>query len=119
MKKIKLIGIGNQDKYNFIIVEKSPDFFNWIGNLLYPTFGKGLPDFTYLERVDNEGEVIRENKNINDYTDYHENLFSNKDRVDVFYGKSKIFITIYTDLSKREKLMKTLGEITTFSKNKK
>jgi len=98
--KIKLYGIGNEKDYSFIIVEKNANFLRWLANFL----DKG---FDYRGDVETKETGVGVNcepqaKNIEEYVDKHETykMYHNRNkdmRVDVFYGKDRVFITIYAN----------------------
>lgn len=124
MKKVRVIGVGNEGRYNYIIVRKNKDFFKWLAELLGSNFGvDDVENYGYEQ--DKRGRWINRKKNINHFVDKHEGRYEgysgHKDnsRIDVFYGKNDVFIVIDMSLQKRKKFMKKLNEISIWIKPKK
>lgn len=112
MEKVRITGIGNQDEFNFLIAEKNKDFFEWLGKVMYNSF-EAMPDVvTYLDDEDNYEKEKK--KKIENYTDWHESFEAEGARIDIFYGKEKVFITVITSLKNREKLMGNLEKYSEF-----
>ena len=118
MKKATILGIGNQREYNYIIVKRQKNFFEWLKALLSVFNFRSVDE---EEEVNSKGETIgMKKKDINEFSDRHESYWAvSKDtRADVFYGKDKIFIAIITPLKNKNKLMKKLNSISDFLKPK-
>ena len=117
MFKTKIVGIGNRGKYNYLIVNKSKDFFQWLNDFLYKSFG--VHDVSYYEDYKNKkGEWVSKKRRINSCKDLHESYNSNGVQVSVFYGNKKVFISIYCSLAKRKKFIKVISEISNWTKKK-
>ena len=115
MRKMKVLGMGNEDNFNYLIIKKSEGFFEWFNELLVEAFGGAENDVMYCESRDKDGKIINEKRDVNDETDTHEYYPTNDGiRVDVFYGKEKVFLTFNCSLDKRGKFMKKLEEISDF-----
>lgn len=115
MDKVKITGIRNKDKFNYLIVKKRKSFFEWLCNVLYNSF-ESVPDVDVKEYVDYNDKFVSNKKKIKDYTDKHEiyEADSRDTRIDIFYRKNKVFLTIQTSLEKREKLMDNLEKYSNF-----
>lgn len=124
MEKVKILGTGNfqeknQDSYNYFIVKKNKDFFEWLADLLGEVFKTSEVDYDYVGK-----NYIKRKKNIKNFIDKHENYYGNdiegrnNVRIDVFYGKDKAFIVLNMSLKIRKKFMKKLDEISVWVKTK-
>jgi len=113
MEKVKILGVGNKEKLNFILVKKNKYFFEWLAMVFYNSF-EGMPNVEYKEYTDKNDNFIREKKKISKWIDKHETYDMDESRVEIFYGKEKVFIVIYTSLKNRRKLMKYLDKYSEF-----
>ena len=118
INKIKILGIGNKEKYNYIIIKKNKHFFKWLYNILQNAFDY-VPDLDKEEYIDKNNKFISKKKNITNYFDKHESHEFNNARIDIFYGKEKIFLTIITSLKNRKKIMDNLEKYSEFIKPKR
>lgn len=118
MKKIKLIALGNYEKYNHYSIKKDKSFFKIFGAL----FDKVLKTSTeFDEEWDSKKEVFTKKKRkIKKYKDIHESFRGEGDtRLDIFYGEKLIFITLYCKDKIREKFNEELFKVTYMVKPKK
>ncbi len=99
MKKIKLHEIGNEEDFNWYIFDKEQIVFNILNKILLMDFDIDLK----LYREDVGGEI-----NIEKYVDIHEHEGNNKLRIDLFYGKSKIYFTLICSSDLRLKFNESL-----------
>ena len=113
MNKLQILSIGNEDEFNYLIINKNKNFFELIEKWLYKSFpGEHFSD---ISTYDDENDNYRcKKKNIKNYKEIHENYGKEGLRIDAFFGKNKIFVTIYTSLEKRKAMMNTLEEIADF-----
>jgi hypothetical protein len=51
MKKIKVIGIGNKEEFNWIIVKKDRGFFEWLNKVLVDSFSYVSPDIDFYDAI--------------------------------------------------------------------
>lgn len=114
MIKTKICGIGSVGRFNYITVEKNKNFFWWLRVFLEEGFN--YSGMVGVDDVETKKGWIIVNKKIKDYTDTHEIYTVKNTRIDVFYGKEKIFITINTPVSNRQKFMKVLRKISIWKK---
>jgi hypothetical protein len=115
MKKIKVLGIGNKEEFNWIIVKKDKDFFEWLNKVLTESFGHVSPDVNFYDRITVKNKVVTKKKEIEYYADLHEYYDAeDKTRIDLFYGKEKVFITILASLDNRKRLMENLEKFSEF-----
>ena len=108
MPKIKICATGNSGKFNYFIVEKNKDFFIILSKILWQGFGIQGDSIVYESYVAKNEKYITKKKNITNFVDKYEKFKNEKARVDIFYGKDKIFFSIYTSLSMRKKFLKFL-----------
>ena len=115
MRKINVLGLGNQEEINWIIVKKEDGFFEWLNKILIETFGSVSPDVEYEETSSKKDKVITRKMKIEDCTDIHEYYDAeDNSRIDVFYGKEKVFIMVFTSLKNRKNLIKNLDKFSEF-----
>jgi hypothetical protein len=109
MNKLTIYATGNErvtGDYNvsYYIVEKSDLFFDFLGRLLNEVVGMddgSKKAHFFIKLIDSEEELTK--KDINKLTDAHEKYESKGNRVDVFYGKERVFITFRKSREAREK----------------
>lgn len=105
MKKVKIIGMGKQKNRVKVILKKEQIFVE-----LFRDFLRGLdfedwefPDFCLDYDIDNEEVDAKVNKLIDEAYSFRNKKFD----VDIIFGKSKIFVTVY---SKGKDLQKEISE---------
>jgi len=119
-KKIKLLGIGNQDKYNFYIFEKKKGLLELLRDLFNVL---NLNFYLYDEEYDVDDKPTSRKKDINKLKDYHEVVRdkvskSDGSRVDLFYGDKKVFVVVHCSLELRKKFNDKLDKLTVMAKPK-
>jgi hypothetical protein len=119
MKKIKLYAIGNDGKYNYYIFDKKQEVVEVLSKVLSKVFSADIK--IYFEYHDKKEKWISKKRNFEKIKDIHETIFSpNEDnRIDVFYGDKKIFVTILCSSKLREKFNLELGKVSVMPKPKK
>lgn len=110
MKKPKLLSIGNDGPFNYIIISKEDDFFDWLIELLDYYIKKDSSLKYEIKYMDNEMPV---EKNIKAIEDHHETFRLKSLRIDIFYGDKKIFITFITNSKNRAIINNKLAKIIT------
>jgi len=120
MQKIKIIGMGNKDNYSFVIAKKNKDFFKWLKEILCcEPFHIDPSDIEYIKSFDIKCKEKFKKKKIEDCVDCHENYMGfNDDRIDIFYGRNKVFIVVNTTQGKRLKFMRSLEKNSMWTKPK-
>jgi hypothetical protein len=111
----KIYATGNETlrgDYNisYYIFEKDPLFLDWLGKLLAQVLdiddGEQKAKFI-VERKDNDkGEWIEDKvyaKDINKMVDLHEKYENKCERVDVFYGHERVYVTLRKSKEIRKK----------------
>jgi|TARA_Y100000310_G_C20134621_1_gene557418 hypothetical protein len=114
MKKIKIYGAGNEGKFNYVIISRNKDFFSWLSKLLFKSFK--IKDAEFYEFVNKKDEWITRKKQLKNFIDRHESYLPKGSRIDIFYGKEKIFLVLNTSLRERRKFMKNLNELSIWVK---
>ncbi len=114
MKKIQLIGLGNNEKRNYFVFRKNksflyslPPFFDSL-NIQMPGSLLGFVS----ELSEKEQDAISEN--LSEYTDYMEYLEDDDYTIELFYGKEKIFLVINTEPENRERIIEELKKVADF-----
>ena len=101
MRKLKLLGLGNEENRSYFIFEKTLDFF---------------PSFSYvleMLNIEKKGNFISYNSQEvidEDITDNIEHLFNELYDIDIIYGKDKIFVIIRTE-SDRDDYIRIIKDI--------
>lgn len=116
MKKVKILGIGNEGKFNYIIVRKQENFFEWLGKVMYNSF-EAMPDVDKEEYINKNDKFVFKKKDIRKYIDKHESFEAEGARIDIFYGKENVFISIIASLKNRKKLMDNLEKYSEFAES--
>lgn len=117
----KIYATGNETlkgefNISYYIFEKDINFLDWLGRLLTEVFEieNGEQQAKYIiNTIENDDEEIVEEKiyikNVKKMVDIHEKYFSKGiidntgDRIDVFYGKDRIYVTLRTSRKTRKK----------------
>jgi len=116
IKKTMIFAIGNHGNTNYLIIEKRKGFLEFI-NRLFANIDPEINMDYYLTNYQ-KGNVKEKKINPLKYTDHHESRQSSKVRLDIFYGKKKIFLTIQTSEIVRSKIMNNLEKLSVFMKYK-
>lgn len=115
--KIKLCGVGNQGKFNHFIIQKKQESFELLRMIMKPLeiipYGLDYDEYTNKKGI----PKIRKYK-INKMIDKYAKFESKKARVEIFFGKNKIFVSIFTSFKNREKIMDVIQKNTTWVKRK-
>ncbi len=119
MKKTTILGMGNENNLNYLIVKKEEDFFNWLKEL-FASIEKDMrgENVTIREFVDKNEKFISKKKKIKDFTDIHEYYNMGGIRFDIFYGSKKVFIIFNCSDNQRRRLMNKLEKISKFTEYK-
>jgi len=120
MKKIKLYGIGNQEDFNYYILDKKQEVAEKIAEILKQVLNL---DLKFVKEYKNKklGVWIFKKINIEKNKDIHNsvNKMGHNERIDIFYGDKKMFITLYCSKEKRLKFNEDLFKIVYMPKSKK
>lgn len=103
-KKTILHGLGNQGNYNFYIFDKENEVYFYLTR----TFGTLFK--LYFQAYDEKNKEI----NIKKYSDFHVSTggySESKSRIDIFFGKKKMFVTIHCSPKLRIKFNEELFKI--------
>lgn len=118
MKKPTIYATGNENvkgDYNvsYYIVEKDDSFLDWLERLLIEVLGINPADvnvkFIFKEINGEDGFPIGQEvyaKEIKKMVDVHEKYGDKEDRVDLFYGKDRVYVTFRKSRETREKFGK-------------
>ena len=116
MKKMKILGIGNSGRFNYLIIKKEEGFLQWLNELLNLGIKNFIADVEYYSNEkDNYNKTLKKLSKLSDCHEVYEEA-SGKRRVDVFYGNKRVFISIILPESQRKKLMDKLEEISIWAK---
>jgi len=115
IKKMTVLGMGNQGKYNYFIVKKEKGFLEWLSKVYSEGAMEVAYDVMLYEDVEIGGKTKSKKRNVVKIYDLHETYpTSETGRLDVFYGKEKIFLTLYASGSERKKFIKSLEKQSDF-----
>lgn len=117
MKKIKLHAIGNGENINYYIFDKKQD----VAKVLSKIFENILGIFWRFdeEYKAKKGRWRIKKINIEKFKDFHENHLGKGNRIDIFYGDKKMFVTIFCSEKLRLKFNVELSKISIMPKIKK
>jgi len=99
MEKIKALEMGNNGNYNYIILEKHPNFYDFFDE--------------FIEKVSDGPPSIhlgKRNDDIYKSVDIHESLISDDLRIDMFYSQKHIILIYICTLNKRKLINDILFE---------
>lgn len=102
MVTLHIVEIGNYDNFNYLVIKKHKNFFDIFTKILEELFDS--PPSVHL--WGNEDSK----KNIHECVDKHESINMEDVRIDIFYGKDKIFLTFVCDIKKRKKILDKIFE---------
>jgi hypothetical protein len=117
MKKLKIIGMGNQDNFSYFFLNKQDNFFELLSKILYESFDMRVIE--YDEYENKKGKWVTKKKSIRNYTDKHEHHENKETRIDTFFGKNKIFVTLHASPRNRKKFVKSLNKYSNWKKSEK
>ncbi|MBI2583302.1 MAG: hypothetical protein HYW25_01420 [Candidatus Aenigmarchaeota archaeon] len=122
--KATILGAGNADAFNYLIVRKNKHFFPWLKTFFEMAFGYGgMVDVKYSDYKEGE-DIDTVEKKVEDFVDRHESytgatrehIHQTGTRIDIFYGKDKVFIVILTNPENRQRFLKVLKKISVWKK---
>lgn len=105
LKKLKLIGSGNEKERNFFILNKNNSFFS-----LFPLFliGCGFKQIGIYEDYQEDKPDIKTFKNKIEH-------FQNDDYdIELIYTQDRIILIVRTDISNKEKLLFGIKKMAVF-----
>lgn len=101
MKKIKLHEIGNEENFNWYLFDKKQGVFDILNKIFIMDFNLDLN--LYRDDLDKKGKI-----NVEKYVDIHEHEGNSQLRIDLFYGKNKIYLTLICSHELRLKFNESL-----------
>ncbi len=124
MAKPKIYGSGNETfkgefNFSYYVLEKDSSFLDWLGELLSKVFeiedGEQQAKYIIERADDGKSDWIKDKiyvKNVRKMIDVHEKYFpkgithpnTTQGRIDVFYGRDRVFLTIRTSREKRKEV---------------
>ncbi len=121
MKKIKMLSIGNEERFNFnyYVFEKTQEAFEKLSVLFNNVLGGS---WELNKEETKKGKFIVKKIKVFDFKDFHENemrSISDTTRLDIFYGDKRMFITVICSEKMRMKINEELAKITKMPKGKK
>lgn len=105
IKKLKLIGSGNENERNFFILNKEDSFFS-----LFPIFliSIGFRNIGNFESYQDDKPDLASFKNKIDH-------FKNNDYdIDIIYTEDRIILIIRTDMYNRDKLIANINKLVNY-----
>jgi hypothetical protein len=107
MSKPKIYATGNENipkdsNVSYYIIEKDEKFLIWLERLLREILELDDSHNTAKFVEDNYEKIIY-TKDIKNMTDIHEKYENKGDRVDVFYGKNRVYMTFRKSKETRKK----------------
>lgn len=119
MNKIKLLTVKKFENHMVYVLEKDQEFFSACRSFLEDLGFEDIEIDFFGRVVDENGEPIKtQEDDITTYVDKHYYFQSNKGRVDVVFGKDKIFLVVYSSKTdSQEEIALLLSKICTFDGN--
>lgn len=116
MKKLKLYGIKKGDKHNVFSIEKKEIFLT---NFIKFMIGLGFNSSEVKKELwkllgDTENNYSKRKYSDKIYRDEYFYFENKMYRIDVFFGKEKIILSIFTCSDKQQKIMNLIGEFCDF-----
>jgi len=99
--KIKLLAIGNEENYNYYILQKKLGLLDILSKAL-DSIGLEFSNFNLSDDENNPAKK-RTIKNIKVTHESYGNLIDKKLRADIFYGEKKVFMALHCSKKLREK----------------
>lgn len=111
----KIYATGNETlkgefNISYYILEKDGSFLNWLGKLLTEVFeikdGERQAKFIINRKDTEEADWVEDEiliKEIDKMMDLHERYENKGERVDVFYGKNRVYVTLRKSREIRKK----------------
>lgn len=100
--------ITGENNISYYILEKDEKFLLWLQQLLHEVFGGGETNATTIlvSSDDEQGNFTEERykKDLDKMVDVHEKFINKGDRMDVFYGSKRVYVTLRQSKDIREKL---------------
>ncbi len=109
--KPKIYATGNETikgehNISYYIFEKDDSFLEWLGKLLVDVFEieNGEKQAKFIMGIsEDEGEEVYNKKLLNEMIDVHEKYGEKEDRIDIFYGKNRVYVTLKKSKEIRKK----------------
>ena len=116
MNKIKLLTVKKFENHMVYVLEKEQEFFSACRSFLEDIGFEDIEIDFFGRVVDENGEPIKtQDEDINNYVDRHYYFQSSKGRVDVVFGKDRIFLVVYSSKTdSQEEISVLLSKICTF-----
>ncbi|MFH0936137.1 MAG: hypothetical protein V1815_00470 [Candidatus Woesearchaeota archaeon] len=119
MNPLKIFGLRKSEKHNYYEIEKNQKFFSGFRKLLVDLgFGEessNIEIYGFGRPSGDDGEpILTKEENINDYVDKHSYFENNEFRIDLVFGKKKIFLIINSDKDKQEKISEKVQKFCSF-----
>jgi len=112
MNKLTIYATGNEritGDYNvsYYVIEKNKMFLEWLGILLEEVLGieNGKHKAMFIDRFVDDGPIEIIQKRISKMKDLHEKYINKGERVDVFYGDKRVYVTFRKSREVREKFV--------------
>ncbi|MDP2925790.1 MAG: hypothetical protein Q8N99_05455 [Nanoarchaeota archaeon] len=119
MNPLKILGLKKSEKHNYYELENKQEFFSGFRKLLVDLgFGEessNIEIYSFGRPPGDDGEyILTKEEDINDYIDRHFYFENNNFRIDVVFGKKKIFLVINSDKDKQEKISEKVQKFCSF-----
>ncbi len=110
MDKVKVQGFGNERSIYYFIIKKQGYSFTWL--TAFTDLVKEVSSSSGLRgvRLHDEEDDFQPAKMI----DKHESYSANNARIDLFYGKDIIYITVSSDSIKKDTFLDAMEKIADF-----
>jgi hypothetical protein len=115
MQKVRIFGSGNfkaaAGSCSYLILEKSGGILEWLAELIEDVIGMegARHDFRYKdEGIDDKGRPYVIENSLKEFQDAHSSYESKDARVDMFFGRKRVFMMIMCPPEVRKMITKML-----------
>ena len=110
MNKIKILGVSKEDTHSYYLIEKKQSFFQGFRKFLLDLgFENNVLIYGFGRPSDKEGEPNESKEdNIEDYVDKQFYFGNQEYKVDVIFGKNKVFMIINSKSDKQEEISQSI-----------
>lgn len=116
MEKLRLYGLKKSEKHNVFYIEKGKIFLEKFRECLHNLGFKSHETIDILSLLGDADDNYQKRKYSNKlYQDEYFYFENNEYKVEVFFGKDKVIISIFTESDKQEEIMKQINKFCTLT----
>jgi len=108
---MKINKLGNFEDHSYYVIDKTEEAVNTLSRLVESIF---LVRFNFIDKMkDDSGKIIETGRSFEKTYDVFE-VLAGKVRIEVFYGKDKMFLNLFGSKEERKKFNSSLKEVAEF-----